>query len=54
MALPKLYRDELPLVLERERAGKARRTVLRRLEELDAQTADAPDDAVLEEWLARD
>jgi hypothetical protein len=50
--LPKLYADELPEVVERERAGKARRTVLQRLDQLAALLADAPDDVTAEEWTA--
>lgn len=50
--LPKLYRDELALVEERELAGKARRTVLARLAQLEASSVGAPEDMIIEEWLA--
>jgi hypothetical protein len=50
--LPKLYADELPVVREREERGKARRTVLQRLDQLAKTLADAPEDVTAEEWLA--
>lgn len=51
--LPKLYYDELPLVAARERAGKARRTILDRLERLETVLADAPGDVTAEQWRTR-
>ena len=39
--LPQLYSDELEIVAERERAGKNRTTILRRLEELAATGTEA-------------
>jgi hypothetical protein len=51
--IPKLYYDELPQVMARERAGKNRRTVLNRLAQVEALLADAPDDVTAEEWTAR-
>ena len=39
--LPQLYSDELPVVLERERAGKNRSTIVARLEELAVTGTEA-------------
>jgi hypothetical protein len=48
--LPKLYADEIDVVAERERGGKARRQILARLDELAESLEGAPDDLTAEEW----
>jgi hypothetical protein len=48
--LPKLYADELDVVIAREESGKSRRQIVARLEELRDSMDGAPDDLTAEEW----
>jgi len=48
--LPKLYADEIEIVIAREERGKARRQIVARLEELRESMEGAPDDLTAEEW----
>jgi hypothetical protein len=48
--LPKLYADEIDVVIDREQSGKARRQIVSRLEELRGSMRGAPDDLTAEEW----
>jgi hypothetical protein len=48
--LPKLYADEIDVVADRERSGKARRQILSKLDELRVSLEGAPDDVTAEEW----
>jgi hypothetical protein len=48
--LPKLYADEIDVVIAREESGKSRRQIVARLEELRDSMEGAPDDLTAEEW----
>jgi hypothetical protein len=48
--LPKLYADEIDVVMAREESGKSRRQIVARLEELRDSMDGAPDDLTAEEW----
>ena len=48
--LPKLYADEIEIVIAREDRGKAHRQIVSRLEELRDSMEGAPDDLTAEEW----
>jgi hypothetical protein len=48
--LPKLYADEIDVVIAREESGKSRRQIVARLEELRDSMDGAPDDLTAEEW----